>query len=757
MNTMNKNKIILMLAAIIAVSSLSVFAQKQIWVENNTDRSDIVTAKAVARQSFPDDFRLYNLDIALLRNKLFTVVGSNARQQSTVIELPNANGGLEQFEIFEASNFEPALQAQFPEIRAFSGRGITDKFATLKLSISPQGIQTMVFRTETDNEFMEPYSMDNKTYAVYKTHRERGSLPWACTTEEKGLFSSWISEMTTPNSPLSNAGQLKTMRLAQSSNGEYANFFGATSPSQVNLVLAAYNNTLTRANGVYEKDLALHLNLIPETVNVIYYDPATDPYTNLSSWNSQLQTTLTNVIGEANYDIGHMFGASGGGGNAGCIGCVCVDGQKGRGITSPADAIPMGDNFDIDYVAHEVGHQLGANHTFSFSNEGTGVNKEVGSGITVMGYAGITSQDVAPHSIDVFHQASIGQIQTNLAGKTCPVTTNMTANTPPVVAPVSNYTIPITTPFILTGSATDAQNDPLTYNWEQNDNSTTTGAGSVASPTKLTGPNWLTFPSTTSPSRTFPRLSTILAGLYVTPTLPGGDAIANIEALSSVSRVLNYRLTVRDNRPYVPGSTIGQTQFTDTTITVTNTAGPFRVTSKDAANPQSWQGGSQQDVTWDVNNTNLAPVSTSNVNILLSTDGGQTFPITLASNTPNDGTQSVTLPAVVTNSARIKVEAVGNIFFDINNFDFAITSASAVSISGRITDQSGNGIANAIVTVTLADGTVVTTRASSFGYYSFRNIEMGQTVTLAVRARRYQFNNQTIALSGNSTINVSAQ
>src|SRR5678815_1888586 len=160
----------------------------------------------------------------------------------------------------------------------------------------------------------------------------------------------------------------------------------------------------------------------------------------------------TSVIGEANYDIGHMFGASGGGGNAGCIGCVCVNGSKGRGITSPADGIPQGDNFDIDYVVHEVGHQLGANHTFSMSLEGTGQNKEVGSGITIMGYAGITSQDVAPHSIDIFHETSIGQIQANLATKTCPVTTDISGNNAPPVGTVSNYIIQISTQFAFTGS-----------------------------------------------------------------------------------------------------------------------------------------------------------------------------------------------------------------------------------------------------------------------------------------------------------------
>src|SRR6185295_11009914 len=136
------------------------------------------------------------------------------------------------------------------------------------------------------------------------------------------------------------------------------------------------------------------------------------------------------------------------------------------GITSPADGIPQGDNFDIDYVVHEVGHQLGANHTFSYALEGTGVNKEVGSGITIMGYAGITPQDVAPHSIDIFHEASIDQIQANLATKTCPVTTNISANNAtPTVATLTNYTIPFSTPFMLTGSATDPNGDPLTYCW----------------------------------------------------------------------------------------------------------------------------------------------------------------------------------------------------------------------------------------------------------------------------------------------------
>jgi hypothetical protein len=664
----------------------------QFWSVNKDNRNNIATDKSVARLTYPKEFRLFNLHAAPFRQLLLSITRSSSKK-STIISLPNAAGDIEEFEIVEASNFEPDLQAQFPEIRAYSGKGITDKYATLKLSLSPQGVQTMVFRTDKDNEFLEPYSADHSVYSVYSSHREKGSLPWSCTTDEQQLNADVNNKLGSiiPLASGTSGGTLKTMRLAQSCNGEYANYFGATSAAQENLVLAAINATLTRCNGVFEKDLALHLNLIANTNSVLYYNPATDPYSaNLSQWNLQLQQTLTSVIGSANYDIGHMFGATGGGGNAGCIGCVCVNPAnkrslaKGSGITSPADAIPQGDNFDIDYVVHEMGHQLGANHTFSMSNEGTGQNKEVGSGITIMGYAGITSQDVAPHSIDIFHETSIAQIQANMATKTCPVTTVITANNvAPVIAAVSNYTIPISTPFELTGSATDANGDPLTYCWEQNDNasSSQTGASSIASPTKATGPNWLSFSPATSGTRTFPRLSTILAGLNVTPVLPGGDPGTNIEALSSVSRTLNFRLTVRDNHPFsssVPVA-VGQSAFTDVVVTVSNTSGPFAVTSPNTA--LSWLGGSSQAITWSVNNTTASPVNCANVKISLSTDGGSTFPTVLAASTTNDGSEIVTIPNTATTTARIKVEAVGNIFFDISNTDFTITSGPAFPVT----------------------------------------------------------------------------
>lgn len=670
-----------------------VMAQKNYWSSHSLS-SRITTDKSVSRLSFPKEFKLFDLKIASLKNDLFTTV-ANARKHSTVITLPNADGKLEDFEVFEASNFEPDLQARFPEIRAFSGRGVSDKSAVLKLSYSPQGIQSMVFRAGREDEFIEAYSKDHSVYAVYKAQRQTGKLPWKCTTPDEKLATGLNAKVNNGGIAARSGGDLKTLRLAQSVTAEYSNYFGATSASQVSLVLAAINATLTRCNGVYEKDLALHLNLVAASTNVIYYSASSDPYSAASTgangaWNSELQSTLTSVIGEANYDIGHLFGASGGGGNAGCIGCVCTNGSKGSGFTSPADGIPQGDNFDIDYVVHEVGHQLGANHTFSMSNEGTGVNMEPGSGITIMGYAGITSQDLAPHSIAYYHAASIAQIQSNLATKTCPVTT-VISNATPVLAAVSNYTIPKSTPFALTGAATDANAvDVLTYSWEQYDNASSSqiNASSVASATKASGPNWISFAPTTSPTRYFPKLSTILSGALISGPLTGGDAGANTEALSSVARTLNFRLTVRDNAPYSSAApvSVGQTQFTNMTVTVSAASGPFAVSIPNTA--VTWAGNSTQTITWAVASTTAAPVSCSNVKISLSTDGGQTFPTVLAASTPNDGTEALVIPNIPTTTARIKIEAVGNIFFDISNTNFTITAGSSCGSATGLTASS---------------------------------------------------------------------
>jgi hypothetical protein len=769
MNSTRNFRTAILVCSVIIASSLAVLGQETVWSPVKGS-SRIEVKRSVQRASFPSRFNLFSLNRTPLEQRLFSVVDTPGG--ATVISLPTANGGIEHFELYEASNFEPELQAKFPDIRAFSGRGITDRYATVKLSISPEGVQATVFRTSSDlidpqgrTEIIEPYAKDGTVYAVFASESTSDDLIWVCDTPvELALFSELTQQMSSElrAAPMSSTGEVRTMRLAQSVNGEYSNYFGATSPEQVDLVLAAINATLTRVNGVFERDFGLHLNLIPETTRIIFYDPATDPYTTLSSWNNQLRDAIRNSgITIDMYDIGHMFGASGGGGNAGCIGCVCSNNpnsthfghEKGRGITSPADGIPYGDNFDIDYVAHEIGHQLGANHTFSYGQlpvpEMLGQDKEIGSGITIMGYAGISpATDIAKHSIDTFHATSIEQVQNNLPRRPCPaegiVPSN--ANQAPVVEPATNYTIPMLTPFALTGSATDADGDAITYNWEQNDSAQNTGITVVASsanPAKTIGPNWISFTSTRSPTKYFPQLSTILAGEFTTGgQAGGGDPGMLSEALSSVPRDMNFRLTVRDNHPYVPGMAIGQTQYTDMKVSVTDLAGPFKVTAPDTAITMT--GGTPLTITWLTANTNLAPVGTTHVNIRLSVNGGKSFPIVLKANTPNDGTELVVMPNIGTSMARIKVEAVGNIFLDISDKGFTVIGPTTASVGGRITDRLGRGIKGVAVTLTSPDGSERTTVTNSNGFYVFDEVPLGEAYVIRASYKRFSFTPEAI-------------
>ncbi len=647
-------------------------------------------SRSSKRQDFPADFKLFQLQSDDLQKNLTKLVLPGNNETTTTIELPNTNGNTERFVVYESSNFTPELQAMYPQIRSYVGVGLDDKKASVHISLDPRGIQVMVMRKDKRNEFIESYA-NNNVYAVFNSSRQKGSLSWSCSTEDKKLVADLNLDKYATNK--SNNAVYKTMRLALSCTAEYSNYFGATSSAQSALVIAAFNATLTRVNGVYGIDLALKLLLIPQTTNVIYYAAATDPYSAVTSgnapaaWNVELQNTLnTSLTGAATtlaannlvYDIGHLFGASGGGGNAGCIGCVCVNPsangqkQKGSGYTSPGNSIPSGDTFDIDYVAHEMGHQVGGNHTFSHSYENNAVNVEPGSGSTIMAYAGITgSTDVQGNSDDYFAYRSILQIQTNLATKSCPVTTAITHGTPLVTAG-TNRTIPKGTPFVLTGSATDSGGGTLTYCWEENDDMTTTlvpadpvnptaaedaqvALESFPSATKIDGPNFRSYKPVLGGSRYFPNLQSLASG--VTPVW---------EVLSDVARTLAFTLTVRDNV-----ANGGQTGTGSLVVTVDDTKGPLTVTSQSATSIV-YPTGSTQTVTWSVNATNTSPGGT-NVDILLSIDGGLTYPYTLLTATPNDGTQAVTLPAAASGAyCRFMVKANGNIFFNINSKAFAV-------------------------------------------------------------------------------------
>ncbi|MBK1896511.1 zinc-dependent metalloprotease [Chryseobacterium paridis] len=609
------------------------------------------------------DPKVYTLDFNGLKNALSRAPKRLAAGEKSeiIISFPNSDGKIENFKVRENSNFTPQLAAKYPDIKSYVGEGAENPTSTVYFSISSLGLSSMEIYGDKSAVFIEPYTKDLSTYVVYKKSDRKADLSkFECKVidvAQKGIDNSSAK-------PNADDAKLRTYRLALSCTGEYTTYFGGTKAN----ALAAMNNTMTRVNGVFEKDFAARMVLISNNDDVIYTNASTDPYSdssNLDDWNSQLQSTLTSVIGEANYDIGHLFGKDGGGGDAGCIGCICTNGSKGSGYTSPLDGIPSGDSFDIDFVAHEMGHQFGGNHTFSHKVESYNVNMEPGSGSTIMGYAGITPQDVQPHSDAFFHAISIQQITNNIKNKTCSVDTN-TGNSIPTADAGLDYTIPKGTPFMLTGSGADADGDSLTYIWEQMDkaSSSQTGTSSAASATKASGPTFRSWTPTASPTRYFPRMASILAG----STTTAGTEIT-VEALSNVARTLNFRFTVRDNRAGGSGN-----NSDDAVITVNKTAGPFKVSSQNSAT--TYTGGSSQTVTWDVSGTTANNINAANVDILWSTNSGSTW-TTLLAGTPNDGTQVVTIPNAATTTGRIMVKGSNHIFFDVNDANIKVTASSA--------------------------------------------------------------------------------
>ena len=645
---------------LILIFSFSLVQAQNVSPWKRISRAQISLTERVNIRENQENLVLFELDASALKQVLQPLQNS-AIVNEMEIEIPNKKGELEKFKIHEFSNFEPALQVQFPDIRSYSGVGLTDKNASIYFSLSPKGIQTMVLRSDTTTEFIERFSDSQDIYELFDSNtRKKGDLPLSCSTADVLLNKQLVNKTLATTA---NNGVYKTLRLALACTGEYTAYFGG-----VTQALAAMNATLTRVNGIFNRDLALHLNLIANNTVLLYTNAATDPFSPSSvgangAWNLELQNDLTTKIGNANYDIGHLFGASGGGGNAGCIGCVCqnpissTDLAKGSGYTSPADGKPEGDTFDIDFVAHEMGHQLGANHTFSHETEGTGVNVEPGGGSTIMAYAGVTDYNVQSHSDDYFAYVSIAQIQNNLATKSCLITTVLSNKTPTANAG-ADFVIPKGTAFVLKGSGSDPNGDVLSYCWEENDSATSaTGANSIAYSTKTDGPLFRSLSPSISPIRYLPAQDKVLTNMLS----------STWESVSDVARNLHFTLTVRDNA----ADGLAQTNTDAMVVTVDATKGPFEVTSQNTAD-LSWKPLSLQTITWSVNNTLNLPGS-ANVNIKLSVDGGLTFSTVLKANTPNDGSELIIVPNGITGkNCRILIEPTANIYYAINKEPFAI-------------------------------------------------------------------------------------
>ncbi|NAS10646.1 reprolysin-like metallopeptidase [Poritiphilus flavus] len=645
-----KLHLVLPITILFLLLSFSGAAQTSYWKQEI--RGNEITSPALQRLDIKKT-RFFSLEQEAISQKL-ALSGTSASDQN-ILHFPDQKGKLVAYRVVETPVLAPELARKYPSIKSYTGYALQGH-SRIRFSISHKGFQGMIVYTGTEKTLFIDKSSDNgDVYVVYPKDSHTGyANKLVCNTPSAAIMGLGPTVAKLVDDQI-----LRRFRIAVSATGEYTQFHGGT----VADALAAINGTLTRVNEVFERDLGVTLELVATTDQVIYTDPETDPYS--GNLNAQVQTTLTSEIGEANYDVGHLFHRANNNGNAGFIGSVCRDNQKGSAFA--ATTAPQGDIFDLDFVAHELGHQFGANHTWSFESEGTQVQAEPGSGTTIMGYAGIAgANNVAPNGDDYFHYFSIQQITDYLETVSCAQETALT-NSPPVITPTGNFIIPKSTAFVLTANATDPDaGDVLTYAWEQIDDGVVTNE--TFGPNRPNGANFRSLRPSSNPARYFPRLSEVAQG-NLTQTDP--ELNSAWETVSDVQREMNFALTVRDNAE--PG---GQVSSDFVNISVQNGSGPFRVTSQSGA--EVYTAGSIQQLNWDVANTDQLPVNAQFVDIFLSTDGGLSFPIQLAQNVVNDGEHEVLIPGDATTSARIMVKASDNVFFAVNTTNFTIQQTDVV-------------------------------------------------------------------------------
>ncbi len=721
-----------LLLAFTILTALHGFSQKNYWKAlSEKGALSVTNGSTLFSATFkPKDYQLFSLDEARLQTLLHNAVlrsVSPVDKSSVIISVPSSDGSFRQFRIAESPVMEPALAARYSNIKSYVGQEVSDASSRIYFDFTAKGFHAMIISPKQKTVYINPVASGRGVYFVF----DRNNLP-----DQNKTFDCKLAEVL--NNPVQGNAQtlaqsdanLRTYRFAVATGGEFSQLCltgnETTDSVKKASVLSVLVTDLVRTDGIFETDFGVHLNYVSKEDTIIFLNGATDPFQSSSSgyltgkWNTQAEQTNDKYIGSANYDVGHLLMGYPTGGNAGCIGCVCLAGSKGEGATGFTDDLTT-DPFVVDFWDHEIGHQFGGNHTFDYSYEGTIAQMEPGSGSTIMGYAGTTgATDIQPHSDPYFHAISVQQIDAYITtgkGNTCGVKTP-TGNIVPLSNAGTDYTIPKSTPFVLTGTGSDGNsNDSLIYCWEQFDVFKKKTSYKFPEDTSTTGPVFRSLTPTVSNQRYFPALPSILDGTN------GNEW----EVLPAVARTLNFRLTVRDNHP---GG--GSTSNDDMVVTIDKTSGPFTVTTGNT--PVTIKAGSKPNITWSVANTNKAPVNCANVKILLSTDGGQTFPTVLLASTPNTGSAKVTIPNIATTQARIKIMAIGNIFFDINDTNFTIKAStgkeenmiasgvkSLAGVDGKTTVQPNPArnfttvffnanYANCSLSLTNADGKVVYTK-----------------------------------------------
>ncbi|MGS2762477.1 reprolysin-like metallopeptidase [Sinomicrobium sp. M5D2P9] len=605
-------------------------------------------------------------------NSLKSTLGATHNTRTTtlqgkgkkVVSFPVKNGAMEDFEVTEIRVLSEKLSQKYPGIKSYSGRSVVNPHTKIRFSTDDFGFHGVIY-DKADTYYINPDEQSKDTY--FLASRQSFSSydrDFECMAREEAKTMG-LKNPAAQRGP--DDGQMRIFRLALACTGEFAQYHidaagvnNGTSTQKKAAVLSAMNTIMTRVNGIYERDMSLTMQLIDNNDELIFLDADTDGMTNNEGRTliDEIQPIIDNIIGTGNYDIGHVF--STGAGGIAQLNSPCTV-SKAMGVTGTSS--PVGDPFAIDYVAHEMGHQFGATHTFNNNCGGeisNGTAVEPGSGSTIMAYAGICPPNIQNNSDPYFHAVSIAQIWENITeGNSTCATLQSTGNHVPSANAGPDYVIPAGTPFVLTGTASDPDGDNLSYNWEQTDNQIYGGYPEASS---TGGPVFRSYNPGEEPVRYFPRLNDILSG-----------ELANTwEALPSVRRELNFSFLVRDNN-----TAGGQTARDDVNITVTNDGGPFIITSHQ--NEKTIAGGDTETITWDVAGTNTGAISAELADILLFTDSSFNDPVTLAEGVPNNGSATVLIPGDIhTANARIMIKPQGNIFFAVNPANLTVEPSDFV-------------------------------------------------------------------------------
>ena len=603
----------------------------------------------------------YNLDKSAFEKALQNASTEKSRSVASV-QIPDAEGNVQTYVIQKTTIFSEKLAEKYSYIQSFEGVLEGNSSQRISFVWSPFGLSAIISR-EGQHTFIQSVDKEGELYKVYIRQKNQQEHDWKCHTIDE-IQSHTQADSKTNRHWFESEPILRTYRIAIAASPSYVSYWGGKTEA-----LVAIANSINRINEVYRSSMAIQFELVSE--ESIMFDVTDNPLgaINVDSWSGEeLQKALDERIGNSNYDVGHLFHNSFGSGNAGCIGCVCQDGEKGRGFSSArfSESFDL-DRFDIDFACHEIGHQMGANHTFSFQPERTGAQVEPATGSTIMGYAGIVpGQNVQERSDPYFHHASIFQILRIATTRATCAKQETIVGSVPKINPIKDYTIPAGTAYRLEGKASDSDGDELYYNWEQVDDisNDVPVTRNTFGPDLKIGAQTRSYPPTKSPVRYVPSLERILSGKLIQKN----PVIAtDWETVPTVSREQQWSFVVRDQNTNKGNARAGHVSVETISLTIDALSGPFKVTSH--TQNTTWYTGEKELITWNVAKTNIGKVNAKTVAVWFSADGGKTFPYVIAEGLSNNGKAEITVPEmseIVTENGRFMIIAEGNIFLSVN-------------------------------------------------------------------------------------------